>query len=114
MGNDVGELRYGTEISEEIFQKFINDENDYELNKEIQEKHPKIDLYNPYETSNYLIIHKDVNKKEFTVYNHAEFLGKNIVSNSEKWDKEIKKFCNEFNIPFDSEICGWFLIGRYD
>lgn len=120
MGAEVGELRYGMVITEEIFCKFVNEDTEYELDKSIQSRHPKAELYNPYETESYLIIHKDTdtgswgNNEGLSAYNGANYLGKTIQSQPEKWEKDIEMLCKELNIPFDSNKCGWFLIGRYD
>jgi len=108
MGNDTGEIFYGAEISRKDYENLFDDKWNYK--KELEEKYPTIEAYEPYETEEYYILISESFNRSF---NGGTRLKKAALIVKPGWNMDLIKYFEENNIKIIQEV-GWYLVGHYD
>lgn len=133
MGDQVGQLLYGVEITQERYSQLRGVEKelgwgkdakpnpewsedtdaDWEnggLRKSLSKKFPQIQIEQPYETEDFYISIKESSKNSF---NGGRKLSKTIETKPE-WDEMLNYFAQEIDMHFYPEQATWYLIGHYN
>lgn len=116
MGDCVGELVYGLNISDEQYknllqhQELLDSSDDYGFGPYFN--HDKeVFPYQPYETDTYLIIVR----KSIQVTADSSIKVKSIdEAQVRQWYAMIKDFCVKYNVEVMDDEIGWYLLGHYN
>lgn len=129
MGDCVGELFYGVQVSEEDYNRIQEKYEDAVKNGQyvVDQYGVKIPCYEhgcdlnwPYETEECFIVIKDSQK---AAYNGSTPLEPEDMVKKAEWDEQLKAFCRlngvekfayEGHRGIDDLVPCWFLVGRYD
>jgi hypothetical protein len=111
MGDCVGQLVYGFELTKEEHDKLCVAKNKWSLtfNPEIKGVYPLLELECPYETEDHLMIVESTNVSS---YNCAMRLTDDEMKVPDEGKQQLEAFKKAYG--FEDKKSSWFLVGHYN